>query len=199
MAFYEVGDIVEASCRGTYYGSEVQITPHFRIKTIFNSDFEFAMYIRNQFLSTMSSLFVASCKWNLIVHRRKLPLPKTTYMSSAVSPLGGNSDQQGMPHQIAILLSLRTLLNAPSGRGRLYIPGMWQISYVNGMLESGTAAAYNNVRTNLKNKFATGGTDPMIALVVYFDKGGVQGFNNVNDIFIRTQPVVRRSRRPNTP
>ena len=140
---YNVNDIIQIQLLGQLNGRNTMNTFHFQSKrnNLFVSDIGDDM---NYMCFLLKNLAVNTMRWVAWKHRRVRPLPITEYGTVSLFVSNGVGTGAAMPPTVAALYRINTLLDAPAGRGRIYLPGM-PLGYWDGLQYTFTA------RQNLQN------------------------------------------------
>lgn len=192
---YLTNDIVEMRAKGTYFGEPFEILEHFRQKDAPKTAIDWANAMRTYFINEFTAAMVPQARWISVSVRRIRPLPKTREETTAIVALPGIHSGEGMPHQICTLYKKRTALTAPSGRGRVYIPGTPQSWFVNGVWTNVATTIMQSIVNRLFQWSVSGGYS--------FAEWGVASrrvspvaYNGIHEIKWSGLPCTMRSRRP---
>ena len=192
---YRTNDIVEMRAKGTYFGEPFEVIEHFRQQDDFKTAFVWADAMRTYFLNEFSAGMVPAARWISVSVRRISPLPITREETVPIVPLPGGSSGEGMPHAVALLYKKDAGGNIPQNKGRIYIPGLPQWWYVNGVWTVQAIAIMGSTVSRLMNWGFGGGYS--------FAKWGVASrqsfpvtFNVMQAVHYSGQPATQRRRRP---
>lgn len=111
------------------------------------------------------------------------------------SMLGTSGSLSGAiaPSVLCGLFSIRTATSGRKGHGRFYMFGVHQDSVLNGVVQSGALAAYQNAANAIVNRYKVGGTGPIVLGVC--PRSNPADFKSVTSIIAR--PVFGIQRRRN--
>ena len=190
------GDIVEMRGRGTIFGERFEVVQHFRQQDAGHNANTWAGAMRDYFLNEFCAAATSQMKFTSVLTRRVIPVPFTREEEVAIAPIQGGWSGETMPHQIATIFKTITALDAPAGRGRIYIPGMPQSWYVGGNFSGAAMATMSSICARLHEWSHTGGYS-FARWVVLSRQASPGAANDVHEIRFSGQPCTMRSRRPN--
>lgn len=196
MMPYNMDDILRLRFMGTVNGEPFQLVQHFRARTVIDNVQEFQNHLTINFLWEFRALMTATTRFTHVGHARVLPSDGDEEDELPIVPVVGARQVQSMPNQIATLVKVRTLLDAPAGRGRLYLPGVPQDSFVDGGWSHGALTAMTSVAGFLMLRVGPGGTNTYLEWGVASYQTDPLSWNRVAAVEFGNYPATMRTRRP---
>lgn len=199
MAVYEVNDIVRIRSVGQTNGEEFENISHFRIKSTVTAISQLRTDVVEQFLKVFRPFMTSEARYIHINHKKVRPEPVTDEFQEIIDPVVGTISGVAMPHQMAVLVKLKTALDARAGKGRIYIPGWPCDAFSAGLYSVAFRSVLLNQMNSLLTRVGVGGSATFIELGVVSHQAGEGDdlvYNGVTGVQYSLYPAVMRSRRP---
>jgi hypothetical protein len=201
MPTYVINDILEVQCIGYGANYSAMNVVHFRVKATPPTDVALLSEIYGTlgFLHHLGPVVSSQYYFSQLKHRRVRPQPLTEYISTSHGNVPGrNLNAAGIP-QGAAMVAIKTALDARAGRGRIFAPALPGASYANGVWSIGMLGSITNLQDGMTPKFKVGGTSTYLELGVYSLQTTPGTWNGMTSVLVRSEPGVRRTRRPHGP
>ena len=193
---YNVNDLLRLRFMGTVNGEPFQNVQHFRAKAPIVSIVDFQNAVSQGFLVEFRATMCDSAAFTSVGHARILPGDGDEEVEMPITPVVGVRNVHSLPNQIATLFKIRTSLNAPAGRGRLYIPSVPHDHFFNGRWTLLAESVLTSTAERLKMWVAEGGDNGLLEWHVMSMQTGNPTSNAVHDVQFANYPATMRSRRP---
>jgi hypothetical protein len=190
-----LNDVHRFSCVGTHLGTEVAIiTLHARETSGIAEVAALANIIRTDLITPLAAQQSTAFRWDSIQVITDNTTPRRSYEYTTGFPVaGGNAGGDELPHQVAMVVTLKTAYAGRSYRGRVYLPALTEAQFTAGLFTAACVTAVNSCFTTLLGHIGSSGTDTDWRLVVWSEK--LQTANNVTQVVVRNNPGVIRKRR----
>jgi hypothetical protein len=188
------GDVWRLSLIGSHSGTELAVmTMHIEFKTA-NSSFAGACaYLKTNLLDLLKTYQATTFRWDEIRGLTVNTSPPRADLYNTAFPIAGTVAVEETAHQVAAVVSTKTLYAGRSYRGRNYIPALTETAWVGGLLAGATGNAIQTYYDDLVAAIGQTGANADYKWVVW-SKRLVAG-NGITDTIVRDVPGVIRRRR----
>jgi hypothetical protein len=188
------GDVWRMSLIGSHSGTELAVmTMHIQMKTNTGTFAGAALYLKTNLLDLLKTKQCTTFRWDEIRGLTVNTSPPLADLYNTAFPLVGTIAQQETAHQVAAVVSTKTLYAGRSYRGRNYIPALTIADWSAGLLASATGNALQTYYDDLVAAIGNSGSNADYKWVVWSDK--LQAGNGIVDTIVRDVPGVIRRRR----
>lgn len=190
-----LNDVWRFSCVGSHLGTEIAvITLHMRETSGIAEVASAALGIKTDLLTAFAAQQADSFRWDQInaITVNTTPPVSEEYTTGfpIVGQLAGGFE---LPHQVALVTTIKTAYAGRSYRGRNYLPAMAEGNSTNGLFTTGATTPVANAWTTFLGHYGASGSDTNWRFVVWSDKLNVG--TNVTSFVVRSNPGVIRRRR----
>lgn len=187
-------DIWRLSLIGSHSGTELAvITMHIKMKTANGTFAGAALYLKTNLLDLLKTKQSNTFRWDEIRGLTVNTTPPMADLYNTGFPLTGTVVTEEPPHQVAVVVSTKTLYAGRSYRGRNYLPALPEASFTAGLVESTTGNALQTYYDDLVAALGNSGSNADYMWVVWSEK--LQAANGIVDTIVRDVPGVVRRRR----
>jgi len=188
------GEVWRLSLIGSHTGTELAVmTMHIKMKTGAGTFAGACAYLKTNLLDLLKTKQATTFRWDEIRGLTVNTTPPRADLYNTGFPLGGAIGTEEPPHQIAAVVSTKTLYAGRSYRGRNYIPALPEAAWTQGLLESGNGNAIQTYYDDLVAAIGNSGSNADYMWVVWSEK--LQASNGIVDTIVRDVPGVIRRRR----
>lgn len=190
-----LNDVWRFSCVGSHAGTEIAvITLHLRETSGVAETATASAYIKNDLLTPFAAQQADTFRWDVINLLTVNTTPKRSEEYTVGFPISGAlAGGFELPHQIALVTTIKTAYAGRSYRGRCYLPAMAEGNSTNGMFTTGATTPVNSAWTTFLSHVGSAGSDTNWRFVVWSSK--LNTANNVTSVVVRSNPGVIRRRR----
>lgn len=187
-------DIWRVSVVGSHGGTELGIyTMHFRFKTNVATFAGLAAAVKTSWVDQFKSFQSTNFRTDSINGLKIQPLPKQSDTYVTGFPVAGTDGTEEMPHQVAIIASLKTAYAGRSYRGRHFLPATSEDRWDDGLVESVALGQIQGLYSNAVTAYGAGGTDPDYEWIVWSER--LNAYNPITSAVVRAVPGTIRRRR----
>lgn len=161
-------DVLTVSCRGTIAGSEQWANVFHLIGPGTPLDGTLASDIRDCFSDFYTAVKTQNL-WDQWTHDVTEVKQESSGLSFEYGGIGQGAASNGLPSDMAVVLSWRTAVNSRRGRGRTYLCGLIEGHCDEGLLSSVVQAAWATAAHDLATDLTAAGAD----LAVYSTTAGI--------------------------
>ncbi len=188
------GDVWRLSMIGSHSGTELAvITLHIKMKTGSGTFAGACAYLKTNLLDLLKTKQASSFRWDEIRGLTVNTSPPLADLYNTGFPIAGTLGTEEPPHQVAAVVSTKTLFAGRSYRGRHYLPGLTETEFTAGLLESTAGNAIQTYYDDLVAALGNSGSNADYMWVVWSSK--LQAANGIVDVIVRDVPGVIRRRR----
>lgn len=188
------GDVWRMSLIGSHLGTELAVmTMHIRMKTEAGTFAGAAAYLKTNLLDLLKTKQSSTFRWDEIRGLTVNTSPPRADLYNTGLPAIGALPGEEAPHQVAAVVSTKTLYAGRSYRGRNYIPALSEGSWTGGLLTSADGNAIQTYYDDLVAALGNSGANADYMWVVWSEK--LQTYNGIVDTIVRDVPGVIRRRR----
>lgn len=189
------GDVWRLSCIGNHSGYEMAIiTLHVRMTSEVGTFAGAAALVKANLLDLLKTWNATTFAWIGINGITENTTPKTSAEYTTGFPLTGESvGQDELPHQVALVTTLKTAYAGRSYRGRVYLPAFTENFQTSGFWTAGHVTNVQGAFNTLLGLIGSSGSSNDYRLVVWSKK--LNTSTNVTLAIARNNPAVIRRRR----
>ena len=189
-----IGDVWRMSLIGSHSGTELAVmTMHIKFKTGSATFAGASAYLKTNLLDLLKTKQANTFRWDEIRGLTVNTTPPRADLYNTGFPLAGAVVNEEPPHQVAAVVSTKTLYAGRSYRGRNYIPALPETSWTGGLLTVADGNAIQTYYDDLVAALGNSGSNADYMWVVWSEK--LQADNGIVDTIVRDVPGVIRRRR----
>jgi len=188
------GDVWRMSLIGSHLGTELAVmTMHIEMKTGAGTFAGAAAYLKTNLLDLLKTYQSNTFRWDEIRGLTVNTAPPRADLYNTGFPVLGIKATEEPPHQVAAVVSTKTLYAGRSYRGRNYIPALSEADWTGGLIAGATGNAIQTYYDDLVAAIGNSGANADYKWVVWSKR--LQAGNGIVDTIVRDVPGVIRRRR----
>lgn len=190
-----INNVHRFSCMGSHLGTEIAvITLHMKEISGAAEVASACLGIVNDLLSDFQAIQADTFRWDQINVLTVNTSPRVSEEYTTGFPLvGALSGGFELPHQVALITTVKTAYAGRSYRGRNYLPAMCEGNSANGLFTTGATTPVTTAWNTFLGHYGASGSDSNWQWVVWSDK--LQLATPVTGFVVRSNPGVIRRRR----
>lgn len=189
-----VNDVWRLSLVGSHAGTDLGIcTMHIRMKTGVGTFAGAAAYLKTNLLDLVKGQQTGTFRWDSINGLLVNTTPKQSASYATGFPIAVTGAGDPLPHQSALVVTVKTAYAGRSYRGRNYWPAFSENATTSGTFTVATVNAMQQYYDDLVAALGSGGSNADYEWVVWSEK--LSTGTAVTEAIVRNNPGVIRRRR----